>query len=78
MNYIDFHCDTLELFGRGADQGSLFQNDKAVDFSKMREAGCLAQFFATFLPAEEWRRKKTGSRRKMRSTGRTCIRVFLR
>lgn len=57
MNYIDFHCDTLELFGRGADQGSLFQNDKAVDFSKMREAGCLAQFFATFLPAEEWRRK---------------------
>ena len=61
MNYIDFHCDTLELFGRGADQGSLFQNDKAVDFSKMREAGCLAQFFCYVSPGGGMAEKKRGA-----------------
>ena len=60
MNYMDFHCDTLGMFGKGPDQGNLYENSGAVDLKRMKEAGCLAQFFATFLPPAEWRVKKGG------------------
>ena len=54
MHYIDFHCDTLMMFGResGAAEAapSLYQNDKSVDLVRMKAGGCAAQFFATFMP----------------------------
>lgn len=60
MNYIDFHCDTLGMFGKGPDQGNLYENSGSVDLKRMKEAGCLAQFFATFLPPADWRVQKGG------------------
>ena len=30
MNYMDFHCDTLGMFGKGPDQGNLYENSGAV------------------------------------------------
>ena len=50
MNYIDFHCDTLGMFGKGPDQGNLYENSGSLDLKRMKEAGCLAQFFCN-LPA---------------------------
>lgn len=75
MQYIDFHCDTLMMFGRprpestmtephsstasaaGANMTpapSLYQNDRMVDFVRMKQGGCAAQFFATFMPPRRW------------------------
>ena len=51
MRYIDFHCDTLSLYRTTPPAGeSLRQNSGCVDFRRMREAGCSAQFFAVFFP----------------------------
>lgn len=53
MPYIDFHCDTLLLFSQGVtEETSLYENQKSVDFKRMREGGCRAQFFATFMPPQ--------------------------
>lgn len=60
MNYIDFHCDTLGMFGKDPGQGSLYENTGAVDIRRMKEAGCLAQFFAAFLPPSDWRVQRGG------------------
>lgn len=76
MQYIDFHCDTLMMFGHpepesqimtephsytksahGANQTkapSLYQNDHSVDFVRMKQGDCAAQFFATFMPPSGW------------------------
>lgn len=48
MKYIDMHCDTLMAAFRDPNF-DLFQNDRMVDFTKMRQGGALAQFFAMFL-----------------------------
>lgn len=78
MQYIDFHCDTLMMFGRpepksqimtephsqvesaagakGTPAPSLYQNDLSVDFVRMKQGGCGAQFFATFMPPKLWAR----------------------
>lgn len=51
MKYIDFHCDTLLMYGRGAQSApGLYQNQQSVDFVRMQQGGCAAQFFATFMP----------------------------
>lgn len=51
MSFIDFHCDTLELFAVSAEPaGDLYQNSSAVDFCRMKQAGMKAQFFAMWMP----------------------------
>ncbi|MBQ7058875.1 MAG: dipeptidase [Firmicutes bacterium] len=55
MHYIDFHCDTLLMFGKPeTSPDALYQNDLSVDFLRMKKADCGAQFFATFMPQPEW------------------------
>ena len=53
MGYIDFHIDTLMMYARGYEGQSLYENDRMVDFKRMKEAQCYGQFFATFFPPEE-------------------------
>lgn len=52
MNYIDFHCDTLSKlyyhWGTDAD-ATLWKNKGHLDFTRMKQTGYLAQFFACFL-----------------------------
>lgn len=51
MNFIDLHCDTLQLYaGESEPAGDLFRNACAVDFRRMKEAGMSGQFFAMFMP----------------------------
>ena len=49
MNFIDLHCDTLSKVLGDSRPGILEQNDKAVDFTGMRQSGCMLQVFASFL-----------------------------
>lgn len=54
MGFIDFHCDTLELFAASAEpSGDLYQNDRAVDFCRMKQAGARGQFFAIWMPTPD-------------------------
>lgn len=57
MKLIDMHCDTLlgTAYGEEID---LFQNEKAVDFQRMKQAGYSAQFFAMCLMPEAHFQKK--------------------
>lgn len=57
MNYIDLHCDTLsEQYG--TQDPTLVHNSCAVDFAKLTDGGCMAQFFAIWLPPEaEWEKR---------------------
>lgn len=50
MGYIDMHCDTLMMYGEPDNPQDLFQNDRQVDFLRLKEGGAMAQFFAIFLP----------------------------
>ncbi|MCL2171020.1 MAG: dipeptidase [Defluviitaleaceae bacterium] len=49
MKFIDMHVDTLMHMRRYPEQ-NLLKNEVSVDFARMRQGGCLAQFFAIFLP----------------------------
>lgn len=50
MKYIDFHADTLMLSSVAKDGDSLYENSKThVDFIRLKEGNCIAQFFAIFL-----------------------------
>ncbi|MCI8504964.1 MAG: membrane dipeptidase [Lachnospiraceae bacterium] len=51
MKYIDLHCDTLMMFA--GEQGNLYENTMAVDFTRLKKGNCLAQFFAVWMPDEE-------------------------
>lgn len=54
MSFIDFHCDTLELFAMSEQpSGDLYQNDRSVDFCRMKKAGMKAQFFAMWMPVPD-------------------------
>lgn len=56
MKFIDMHCDTLMPFAQGGEY-NIYQNDRSVDFLKMKKGGQLAQFFAMFiLPDAAWER----------------------
>ena len=48
MRLIDMHCDTFWLMMRQQDV-SLQKNDLCIDIEKMRTAGSMAQFFASFI-----------------------------
>ncbi|HIZ45144.1 MAG TPA: dipeptidase [Firmicutes bacterium] len=48
FDYIDLHCDTLMVFA-GAE-GSLYENQMSIDIRRLKKGGCLAQFFAVWMP----------------------------
>ena len=48
MRLIDMHCDTFWLMMRQQDV-SLKKNDLCIDIEKMKTAGSMAQFFASFI-----------------------------
>jgi membrane dipeptidase len=48
MRLIDMHCDTFWLMMRQQDV-SLQKNDLCIDIEKMKTAGSMAQFFASFI-----------------------------
>ena len=52
--YIDMHCDTLMLFADPRSRKNLRSNDGAVDFTRLRQGGAMAQFFAVFLPQPDY------------------------
>lgn len=52
MKYIDFHCDTLWRIFYQVDtsaEETLWENNGHLDIKRLKENGCLAQFFACFL-----------------------------
>lgn len=49
MKYIDMHCDTLMPFAQ-SNNYNIYSNDMNVDFLKMQQGSCLAQFFAIYMP----------------------------
>lgn len=57
MKYIDLHCDTLmgAFFANKPDLGRL--EKASVDVARLKEGGCMAQFFAIFLPSLPMREK---------------------
>lgn len=48
LNYIDLHCDTLLVFA--GEGGNLYENKMKIDIRRLKKGGCLAQFFAVWLP----------------------------
>lgn len=54
MNYIDFHCDSLMAFCEASKEDLLYSNDHMLDLVRLKQAGCSAQFFATFMPNPDW------------------------
>lgn len=53
MRLIDMHCDTFWLMMRKKDV-SLQKNDLCIDVEKMKKAGSMAQFFASFIYMSEF------------------------
>lgn len=53
MRLIDMHCDTFWLMMRGLGD-SLQRNDLCIDIEKMKAAGSMAQFFASFIHMSEF------------------------
>ncbi|SHK61031.1 dipeptidase [Hespellia stercorisuis] len=53
MSYIDMHCDTL-MEAYFAKQTNMYELPTAmVDVARLQKGGCMAQFFAIFLPCED-------------------------
>jgi membrane dipeptidase len=53
MNFIDFHCDTIEVLLNNPNNWSLSKNNLSVDIEKMKKGNSLAQFFALYINQEE-------------------------
>jgi len=53
MRLIDMHCDTFWLMMRKKGV-SLQKNDLCIDIEKMKKAGSMAQFFASFIHMSEF------------------------
>ncbi len=51
MNYIDMHCDTLMLAWMRKQESIFSQPEMMVDVERLIRGGCIAQFFAIFLPS---------------------------
>lgn len=49
MNFIDFHCDTIETLLNNPNNWSLSKNNLSVDIEKMKKGNSLAQFFALYI-----------------------------
>lgn len=57
MQYIDLHCDTLLIKNFKSSSETLAHNTWCVDFQRMRQGKCAAQFFAVFLPTPNYFKK---------------------
>ena len=49
MKFIDLHCDTL-MHLDNKNLHTLIKNGRCVDFERMKRGGCVAEFFAIYLP----------------------------
>lgn len=49
MNLIDLHCDTAFLMSIAKEPVELRKNELCVDLLKLKDAGSMAQFFASFI-----------------------------
>ena len=49
MNLIDLHCDTAFMMSISKEPVELRKNNLCVDLERMKQAGSMAQFFASFL-----------------------------
>jgi len=54
MNLIDLHCDTFLFFIQEPEK-SMVKNDCCVDLTKLKHAGSLAQFFASFINVKDFK-----------------------
>ena len=52
MKIIDMHCDTL-LEGWRKPEISFLDGNLSVNLNLLKKSGCMAQFFAIWLPREE-------------------------
>ena len=49
MNLIDLHCDTAFMMSIAKEPVELRKNNLCVDLERMKQAGSMAQFFASFI-----------------------------
>lgn len=49
MDFIDLHCDTIDMLLNSENDCSLAQNNLSVDIEKMKRGNSLAQFFALYI-----------------------------
>ena len=54
MKYIDLHCDTLCMAFETKDKNIYDRPQFMVDINRLKKAGVLAQFFAMYMPPQEW------------------------
>lgn len=52
-NYIDLHCDTLLQAAMSGKSNIWRMEDSMLDLERLRKGGCMAQFFAIFMPPPE-------------------------
>ena len=51
MRFVDLHCDTIAMkVALSGGRTELYKNDCHIDIEKLQKGGCLAQFFAIFVP----------------------------
>ncbi|KZL89528.1 dipeptidase [Clostridium magnum] len=49
MNFIDLHCDTIDMLLNNPGNWNLAKNNLSVDIEKMKRGNSLAQFFALYI-----------------------------
>lgn len=49
MNFIDLHCDTIDMLLNNQSNWNLAKNNLSVDIEKMKRGNSLAQFFALYI-----------------------------
>lgn len=49
MNFIDLHCDTIDILLNNPNNCELYKNNLSVDIEKMKKGNSLAQFFALYI-----------------------------
>ena len=54
MKYIDLHCDSLMLTFETQNRNIYDRPEFMVDIKRLKEAKALAQFFAIYMPPQEW------------------------
>ena len=54
MRFVDLHCDTIAMkIALSNGEKCLAKNDGHIDIEKLKKGGCLAQFFAIFVPIQQ-------------------------
>ncbi len=54
MKYIDLHCDTLCMAFETRDENIYDRPQFMVDIKRLKAAGAKAQFFAIYMPPQDW------------------------